>query len=368
MRLSRPSAVNGSAFVAEGWLFSVASRAYDACDVVIAAIVRGEWAPLEARVRQGLACLRHNQSLESAADVDVEEEAREFRYARNLLTVEEVEHWLSREGLAFDDWSAYLERSVLRRAFAHKLGEIMAESSSAIGRDEVRRLLHAEAVCSGELHRLTVALAARAALSARMEDQGAADDGEPGPDEFARAREACAEVLGPQGLAGLTLEGWAERVPEMVRLEAGFQACTKAARTEAAIRAEIDGRRAEWTRVDWRYLEVGGESIAREALLCLREDGASLAEVAARARVSAREETVFLESVEPTARSAVLVAQPGEILGPLAVPEGFRVVRITAKAPPSDGDPVVRRRAEEQVVANLIDRETKKRVRWHAAS
>jgi hypothetical protein len=333
----------------------------------VAAILRGDWAPLETRVRRGVACLRHHESLEEeAAVIDLEEEAREFRYARNLLTAEETELWLGRNGLSFEEWSDYLERSAVMRAYTGKRDPSGAESDSEIGLDEVRTLIRTDAVCSGEWERLAAVLASRAALYESQEDKGSADDGGPSPEDLARARQACASAFGSTGLAGLRLDGWADRVPQMVRLEVSFQARTQAAQTDAAIRGEIEGHRVEWTRVDWRYLELAADSVAREALLCLREDGAPLAEVAARARVPVREETLLLESVDSAARTALLAAKPGDVLGPLPRPEGFRVALVTAKAPPSEEDANVRRRAEEQIVASLIDREKRKRVRWHA--
>jgi hypothetical protein len=345
-------------------VFSVGERIYDIADVVIAAVLRGEWSALERQLQHGLACVRRGEgALEEAHRRRLEEAAQAFRYSRNLLAAEELEGWLERVGLSSGEWIDYLKRSVLRRLHSSEVASLVDEASS--GEDVISRNIYAEALCSGELQRFALELGGRAALYDCALEEDALQRFDPSDADLAQAHQACSAAAAPPGLKALPGEELAARVAESLRLETCFQGRTTAAVTATAVRAQIAVHVVEWTSVDWQYLEVAEESIAREAALCLREDGTPLAEVAARARVPVCRETVLLERVDPESRAALLAARAGDVLGLLALPSGFRVARVSAKTPPTERDESVRRRAEEQVVADLIDREQRRRVSWH---
>jgi hypothetical protein len=345
-------------------VFSIGEKTYDVADVIVAAMVRGDWTALEERVRQGLGCLR---GLEDAGDdhhdPEIEEAAREFRQTRNLLTAQETEDWLERVGLTFDEWADFIERSTL--SDIHAASTDAFSPQSAVDWDEIRQKTYVEAVCSGDLERFAHLLAGRAAVCQRAIEEGSVET--PGPPQAERqASEECATAVGSLLGIGMSPDAIATRVSEISQLDARFHAYTRDSVTAAAVRAQIEAHRVEWTRVDWHCLALSAESIAREVVLCLREDGATLSDVAAKARVPAREETLLLESVDEAIRAALLASNPGDVLGPLPLPQGFRVALLVSKAPPAEDDGSVRRRAEEEVVANLVDREKRKRVRWHA--
>jgi hypothetical protein len=338
-------------------LFSTGDRHYDRDDVVVAAILRGEWHALVEQARRGLACAEHHRLGEEGPDAfDLEQAAQEFRYARNLITAEETEAWLARSGLTFEDWTAYLERSLLRTAWSDQIETILLRY--AISDDEVRCVLHAEAVCSGELQRFAETLAGRAAACARAE-AGAAS-AEQGLDEVLarRVRRESAFRLG-----SLNAQEWSDRVAEAARIEAAFQACRLAAITPEAVQAQILGHRLDWMRVRWRYVVLRTEQAAREAALCLRHEGESLVDVAVRAGVAPHEEGRLLESVDAVIRAAVVSARPGDVLGPWPAADGFRLAVLLGKGHPSDSDPDVRRRAEEEIATDLVT-EAMKHVVW----
>src|SRR5882762_3133258 len=69
-------------------LFSLGGSCYSRSDVVVAAILRGDWARLEDRTRSGLACVKRARG-GTPPSIDLQKAVEEFRYARNLITVEE---------------------------------------------------------------------------------------------------------------------------------------------------------------------------------------------------------------------------------------------------------------------------------------
>jgi hypothetical protein len=344
-------------------LFSVGNRHYDRDDIVVAAILRGEWNALVEQARRGLACVQHHRLGEEEPDaLDLEQAAQEFRYARNLISADEAETWLARSGVTFEAWTAYLERCLLRTAWANEIETIV--SRYAIADDELKRALHAEAVCSGELQRFAETLAGRAAVCERAEE-GAASEAQRLDDVLVRrvARE-CALSLGSPHPSRAPLQDWRDRIAEVARMEATFQACRRAAITPEAVQAQILRHRLDWMRVRWRYVVVRNEQAAREAALCQRHEGEALVDVAVRAGVAPREEDRLLESVDAAIRAAAVSARAGDLLGPWQAADGFRLAVLLGKAHPLESDADVRRRAEEEISAGLVT-EAMKHVVWH---
>lgn len=347
-------------------LFTVGIRSYDRHDVIVAAILRGEWQDLVEQTRRGLACVQHHRLGAAEPDsFDLEAAAQEFRYARNLITAEETEAWLARSSLTFEDWTVYLERSLLRTALASEIEDVVSRYD--IADDELKRALHAEAVCSGEFQHFAETLAGRAAVCERA----VATPGDEAErlDEImvGRVRRECAFSLGSLGSSVAPSQDWNDRIANVARTEAGFQACQRAAITPEALQAQIVAHRLDWMRVRWRYVVLRDEQAAREAALCLHHEGEALEDVAVRAGIALREEEPLLESVDGVIRAAALSARAGDLLGPWPAADGWRLAVLLAKAHPSASDAEVRRRAEEEIAVSLVA-EAMKHVVWHERS
>lgn len=176
------------------------------------------------------------------------------------------------------------------------------------------------AVCSGALERAAQELAARAAAAEAL--------GEPDLD---RAYDRfLAEAVSPDALPSI-----------------------------------LDARRADWLRVDCRTLVFETEPAAREAALCVRDDGMALSEVAEQAGAEVREHSVHLEDAQGGLGDALLSARTGELLGPLALADRFALVLVDEKVEPSLDDPEILRRVQEAAQARAIQREIVNRVTWH---
>ena len=347
--------------------FSAGDHRYDWRHVVLAAALRGEWGAVEAAARAGLAC-----ALEAAARSDAPTLApgatdaalRAFRYAHGLVSAQQAHDWLARWQLAVDAWTAYFRRALLRDAFAGSLAAIAARHDAAV-RADPRALvtaIHAEAVCSDALPRFARALAARAAVRARFDAEGAA----PAADDVARVRARLDAEL-PAALAGD--DDWRLRaaLDDVAAAEAAYEQFGREALTERAIEAQLAAHRLDWIAVHCRSLAFAGaraEDAAREAALCLREDGLDMADVAAESHAALGDGRFYLDQADAALRDRLLGARTGELLGPLPIGGEWHLYELREKRLPSGADPDVRRRAEEAALRSTVAKELEARVRW----
>jgi hypothetical protein len=312
-------------------VFAVGDTRYFVDDVGRAAEFWGDQGHLEGQLREGLACLKYAATNGGVpTERDVSDAASEFRYERDLITAQETESWLERWSLTVESWTEYLRRSLLRQRRASELAEIV--SRYPVTAEEVTGSLHAEAICSGYFGRLAHKLAGRVAA-------------------YQRARE----------------EGWLQDEAEGLEgLEVGFQRLCARALTLAALRAEVASHHVDWIRVECEYVCFPHLQSAREAALCVREDGRPLDAVARDARAAVTRARLHLDELDADWKDHVLSASPGEILGPLRWDASFALMLVREKILPSLEDAEVRRRAEASVVERAVEHEINLRVRWHS--
>jgi hypothetical protein len=346
-------------------IFTVGGTSLAWEDLVLAGCLWGDWPALEARVRDGLACLARLDDLDdddedALSEDDVEAAAAEFRYARDLVAAADLEAWLERRGLSVDAWLDFVRRSLLRERWADDLEEIRDEYE--IDAADVAGALGCEALCGGLASDLAGRLAARAAIHARDEA---------GADAAALAREAetlaaaVPEDVLERALPEVPAATRRDRLGALARLEAAWRRFAAGAASPEALRALVSGRRLDWMRVSVQVVVTPDEDVAREIAMCVRVDRRPLAEVAEEAGLSAASKDLWVEDVEGALRDAVVGAQPGEVLGPLADKAGHLVVMVGDKRPPAPDDPAVRVRAERALLARTVDREVANRVTWH---
>ncbi len=360
-----------------GPAFSADGRVFRWTDVVLAAVLRRDWSSFSDGVERRLALAASAEARgETPTDQELEAAAEEFRYARDLITAEDMEAWLDRRGLSVDEWMAYVERSVLESPGAAAAatddagdaeddaeGEKDAAPPSAVDGESFRECLAVEAICSGALTRFAASLAGRVALDERISVDPSGGGAAPSPEEIRSLVETLSTEIARSPLPDLD-EIPPERLEELARMELVFQGHRRRLASASALRNEIEANRLEWIRVDLQGLSFADEASAREALFCLREDGETFEDVAASARLRLRDERILLSEIDPAAKPDLLSARPGELVGPLAFGERFHIFRLREKTMPSEDDPEIRRRAEDSLIARLVERETEARIRW----
>jgi hypothetical protein len=302
-------------------------------EIVAAAQVWGEWRPFVEKTRQSMACLLlAAETGQLPAGPKTRETATAFRYAHNLISAEETQTWLSKWGLSVEDWMNCLGGQLLRERWANRLNEIAA--ANPVSDEEVGEVIKNYAVCDDKLIEWARKLAGRAAIASVAAGSSSFDS------------------------AGLSPRELVERI------EAGFAAGRRLAVTPDSIEASIARRRLDWIRFDCRYIWFPEERIAREAALCMAEDGLTLDEVAYDARSIVQRWDFYLDEIEADARPHVLAASAGEWVGPLKIMEGFPLFSILDKQAPATSDPRIRERAEKSIINSLIEKEMNGRVKW----
>jgi hypothetical protein len=287
--------------VGERPVFSAGERTYTWLDVVQAAEARGDVAAVEHDLAVGTAAL---DEVELDAN-DVDAAGTEFRRGLGLLAAEEMEAWLSHWEITAGDWVGFLRRRLARGLAPDARGGDPGDA------------LWAEAVCSGALSSWAWELAGRAAAGG--------EDGDP------------------------------DAYDELVR-----RANTPEARAKT-----LESKQMDWLRVECDLLELPVEGMAREAALCVREDGLSLDEVAGRAGVQVAERAFLLMDAPTELADPLLSARPGDLVGPVSTGDGFFVALVRDKRAPSLDDPAIGELLDVEVPRRAIDSEVKKWIRWH---
>jgi hypothetical protein len=290
---------------------------------------RGDWQILEAEVRQALACAQLVAEGAPPLGREVERSAANaFRRARRLHAAEDVEAWLGARGLTVRQWRRYVRGEALRLRHAAELADLVARYPADDA--TVHDTLPIWGWCSGAFPRWAEALAARAATAAALGETGDTPDGS----------------------------------VDLRALDERFDRFAAETATPDRLAALVAARYLAWLRIDGDLVAFADEDTAREALLCVREDGWSLADVAAAAKRQLRRRALLAEEVDVEVRHHLVRARDGDLLGPLLVDGRPTLVFVRRKRPPEIDDEEVRVRATRELVDTAVAREVADRVEW----
>jgi hypothetical protein len=347
-------------------IFSVGNTTYTWEDVALGGILWGDWGGLEHSVRAGIACLKRLEERGDAEQIlpedEVSEAAVEFRYARDLVSAEEMYGWLERWGLDAADWMDHIRRTLLTKKWTDDLDEVRRQYPASD--EEVGEVILCAAICSGWLTSCASQLAGRAAAHARLAEAAADGHVEIAADEVTSVAEAFRAKIDGRDLPEIVSDVSDGRLETMARLEIAWRRLAAQLVTPQAIHGQIVSHRLEWTRFSAQTLSLSDPEAAREAILCIREDGRDMAVVAVEAGAALREEDWILEETDAEIHDHLVAAQAGEVLGPLPIKNGFLVVAVLAKQPASPDDPAMQTRAEQTLLTRAFGREIESRVRW----
>jgi hypothetical protein len=349
--VSTPSLIN------PGWrrkVFSVAGRDYLWLDVFLAGMLRGDWRRFEVRLLEHRACLAEARSRQAWPDASlIDEAATAFRHDRNLLTTDETLAWMEHAGLTLDDWTEFLVARLLRSQWNDRLGDLLHRHGEALTITD--GAFSAEGICSGFFDDQARTLAGRAAVSATCVDMTCEPTDLAHIQRTRRDHAAWLASLGPGDIA---------RLAHLARLEATFAAQAQAAISPTALAEQVARHRLEWMRVDLERLVFADTDAAREAAWCVREDGATLNDVAIESRLQVHDSRELLERLDPALRDVILAAGVGQLIGPVQVGSRHEVAWVVGKTTPDLNDPLVYARAAEAVVERLVTKAVLSHVHW----
>jgi hypothetical protein len=314
--------------------FRLDGAPFTMADAVLRAALTGQWPALETWLRHGAAAEgRANQEGSPLQAPDISAALRAFRYDRNLIAADEAEAWLSAWELSPDTWKAAIVRQLLRRFWPETAPQWAPTDEALAGR------VWADLVCAGALERLATDLAERAAIVGDEWRDVAVDD-------------APLPPLPPW--LGITAS--AETVRRLRQMETAYDACRSREVSPDKVRAAIAARPLDWMRFEAAQLALSSETMAAEAALRVREDGDSLADVAADVGRPLETWRGFLDSASSGLRSRLLGASEGALLGPLAEDEGYVLIHVLSRRPPQASDPEVWAHAEACVWMQVATR------------
>ncbi|MGI9087992.1 MAG: hypothetical protein ACR2HH_09675 [Chthoniobacterales bacterium] len=328
--------------------------------VIDAAHFRGEvqapWKEFLARVG---AAKRADETETELDDEVVDAASVAFRYQYDLITAEETEHWLEARGVTLGDFSEYFAREHWVKLFRAKTELTLPPFQDAS--PEMRELFAAELIFNGQLEAMANRLAWRLAAHAAAESDVASEELEA---ERARFRERNGLAPGEVGawLASLGRDDdWLE---EALASEARYRSeCEKLLTAQAAER-EIGALRLPLTRFEVETIEFESRDAASEAVLCVRDDGMSMAEVATEGRYPYRRTEMVLEEIAEDYQQKFLSLTPGSLLEPIPHEDSFQLSRLLGKTEPDPADPRVRERITQRILQRHFAELTSKHIRW----
>ncbi len=341
-------------------IFACGDRAVTVRDLLAAAYFGGELVPAWEELLRLVAAERKadEQELEYSDDA-IDAAAERFRYEHDLITAEETEQWLTDRGLGLGDFGAYFVRHYWGEQFEDVAAEPLDYFTAP---NEMHELLTAELILSSELDRMAQRLSWR--LAARCETGNESVDSELIGQERGR-------FLERSGLSEEEVAGWLEKLgrdqawlDESLTMEAIHQRDCAALLSPEAREREIAALRLPLTRFEVETIELDSLDAAREALLCARDDGMTMEEVAAEGRYPYRHPEVLLEEIPEELQQKFLSVHPGEILEPIARGDGFHLCRVIGKAEPNLEDPMVKKRAEERILDRHFADLTNRHIQW----
>ncbi|MDQ6888368.1 MAG: hypothetical protein M3068_13935 [Gemmatimonadota bacterium] len=338
-------------------VFAVAGDPFAWYEVLLASSRWGDHASLEREIREGLAVERWADDQEQGPSAEaVAAAAAAFRYERQLVTAREMREWLQALSLSLTEWSGYIRRALLRRDHAARLLNLTGTYPATD--PEVAAQLLPEGVCSGSLQRTARKLAGRSSAILGHDSTEPEEGNEDAdiPISLPIPLAILLEHIDPERLLA------AER--RLARIDRAFQRFRSETITAGAVRERIGAHHLDWIRFHCRTLFFPDREMAREAVLCLRDDSSALDEISASARVRSEDAHVYLEQIDDLARDRFLGARRGELVGPLDREGAFVVYQIVDKVLPSEQDPEIRRRAEDSVLRSVLTREVEARVAW----
>ena len=268
-------------------------------------------------------CRRAEQE-DFEADEDVAQAgSEEFRAERDLITAEETEQWLDARGLTVDEFSDYFVRAQSKGTPDAPV--IPYEDAPSELRDQLR----IDLIISGDFDKLAEQLAWR-----------------------------FASHTGPDATPPLE---WQEELRE---LEAAYEAQRALVLTPEARTDTLTLLRLPLTRLELEVLELESADAAHEAILCLREDGESMEDVAHDGGYPLRHRQWWTGELAEDLQLRLLSAAPGDVLGPFPNGEEFQIYRLVNKTEPQLSDTSVSAQVDDHLVQNYFADLVGTHIRW----
>lgn len=337
-------------------LFSAGDCSIAPAHVLAAAAFWGELGVASRQSRARLACLARAAAdgYEVPAD-HLQAASEQFRRLHGLRTVEATEGWMEAWGVSVEAFTDFLERDALRAASGGKV-DVSHENPDEVS-GTLLAALWPDAVFSGTGADWTHKLAARLAAAAEKKAAGL-----PG---------SLFDPAAAPGLAPDALRNWIGRLDlpvawfdQMVSFEAAHARFAESVLTPKRLDAVM---RARWTALFTMDFEMGGfqtEAAAREATLCVMEDGVAIQDICEMAGGSFQQGCVMLGDVPDEVRPRALSATEGALLPVFPWNDQYMVCRVRGKSEPSLDDSRTRETVARAVLEDAVRPLVRRHIKW----
>ncbi len=335
-------------------IFSCGGASFAPAHILTAAAFWGELDEhyVESRGRR-LALKRAREEGIEISDEELQARSERFRREFGLRTARATEIWMAARGVTVDAFTDFLERDA---ALAMLGGDSASTSRKHPARDqETMAVLWSDAVFTGAGDVWSRRLAVRAA-AARDVAEGA---GIPA---------SIFDTLGGDVNDGMLpwLEYFGLDAAWFTRLrviDAAFAHFSSVVQTPARLESAL---RARWDALIALELELSGfptDSAAREALLCVTEDGMSLDDICREAGGHYNKGALLLGELPAAVRAQALSTPVGSMLPVFPWGERMVLCRLLGKSEPSLDDP----RVNEVLRATVLDEALQPLLKRHIA-
>lgn len=326
-------------------LFHAGGTAFRVDDAVASALFRGE---LDAAIDETLALLSAEECAEAEGftvdDGALQARSERFRYEHDLISAGETEAWLNTRGMTTEDFGRWLYQRLCPSAAASDQEMTVPE--------DFADLLRIHLWFSGRMDDLAKDLRRRVAADLELSHAGRPVSGAPAMQRFFDRHELepgkVSEWLSAFGRDRTWLDAAA-------RMEAAFDQVVAGALDMEARQARLRSMQLSLARIEMETLELDSQAAAREAVLCVKDDGASLASVARDAGYHAERAAIWIDDLDPRVAQRLLGAAAGEVVGPIECDRRFVVHQVIRKIEPALSDPVVSERVDAAVIDACFD-------------
>jgi len=157
----------------------------------------------------------------------------------------------------------------------------------------------------------------------------------------------------------------AEWLHECLQTEVSHRQICEGLLTEEARKRRLGVMRLPLTRVKIEKMIVRSQNAAQEAVLCLRENQISSAELAKECGSTWEGEDFFLMDCDSEVQQELLCVAPGDVLEPKECEEGFAVYRIEGKIDPDLKNAEVRARIDRRLLESHFSELASKHIHWN---
>jgi hypothetical protein len=329
-------------------------------DVLCAAQFRNELQPLLARLEWQADCEGEASRLGLEIEEDViEQKINQFRFDRDLISAEDTEAWLSARGLSTEGLEGYFIRCHWWEVLRERVSADRTDAGAIdLGRIEA---VAPDLLLSGSFGPLATEHSRRLVARHTWGQGGNALDLEGERGRFLVRFGMNAEGLGDWLGALRRNEEWFQ---EMLAMEGSYRAVCDSVSTPEKLARALVTLRLPLTRLEVETAEFDSEDAAREALICVRDDGLSLEEVAREAGYPCEQIDLLAEDLPEAERQELLFAGIGEPRGPAASGGVFRVRRVLRRSEPTLDDARVKGRVVRRILDSHFSEAAGSKIRW----